>query len=428
MSSVPNLSPRIQDRTAGRTRLLTLQTSVDDVISWRGSFVTNPDLEAGDGIRQRLTVSLLDKGTEQRDRFELAQVLEDCGAKLNLTSDGLFVEVSGQARKKDVGKVINVLAEMLRAPAFSETEFEKARAQAAADIQRRMEKTSVQAASALSQRLFDPGHPNYNRAPEEQLRRLQSVTLEDIRAYHETHFGADEWTLAVVGDLKHETIASIVEDAFGGWPTHNTPATHGTASARRTAGRSSVPMPDKSSVDVRMGHGLPIRRDHEEYEALYLGNYVLGGNFSARLMNTVRDEMGLTYHVGSALAGFSTRYDGYWQASVTLSPDAVDPGIEATRDVIRTFVDEGATSEELQAKKTTIVGSYTVGLATTRRLAQSILTTAERGFDLEYVDRFPEKIEALTLDEVNEAVQKHLRPGDLHEALAGTEPEPVGAE
>ncbi|PSQ79528.1 MAG: insulinase family protein, partial [Bacteroidetes bacterium QS_1_63_11] len=58
--------------------------------------MANPDPAAGDPLRQKLTVSLLDKGTEQRDRFELARVLEECGAKLDLSSDGLFVEVSGR--------------------------------------------------------------------------------------------------------------------------------------------------------------------------------------------------------------------------------------------------------------------------------------------------------------------------------------------
>jgi predicted Zn-dependent peptidase len=87
-------------------------------------------------------------------------------------------------------------------------------------------------------------------------------------------------------------------------------------------------------------------------------------------------------------------------------------------------VAEGATAEELDAKKTTITGSYTVGLATTERLAQSILTNAERGFDLSYLDEFPEEIRALTLEEVNSAIQKYFDPASIQEALAGTRPAP----
>jgi predicted Zn-dependent peptidase len=426
--SRPNLASRIHDREAGPGRLLTLQTSVDDIVSWRGSFLAYPDLAAGDDLLQELTVSLLDKGTEQRDRFELARVLEDCGAKLNLSSDGLYVDVSGRALTEDLPRAMDVLAEMLRTPSFDETEFEKARAQAVADVQRRMERTGAQASSALTRRLFGAGHPNYSTEPKEALRRLRQFTIEDVRAYHAEHVGATAWTLAVVGDLNHDRVEAVVADTFGNWEDHQAEPTHETEPVSGVEpGRSVIPMPDKSNVDVRMGHAVPIRRDHEDYPALYVGNYILGGNFAARLMHVVRDEKGLTYHIGSGLSGVSTRYAGYWQTRVTLSHDALEAGIDATMDVVRNFVAEGATEEELADKKTTITGSYTVGLATTQRLAQSILTNAERGFDMTYMDRFPEEIEALTLDEVNEAVRTHIRPDAIHEALAGVMPEPAEA-
>lgn len=426
-AATPNLASRIQDRMAGPGRLLTLRTAVDDIVSWRGSFVANPDPAAGDPLLQKLTVSLLDKGTEQRDRFELARVLEECGAKLDVSSDGLFVEVSGRALVDDVPRVMDVMAEMLRAPAFDPEEFEKARAQVAADIQRRMDKTSAQASTALAQRLFPDGHPNHRPAPQTALDRLQRLSVEDVRDYHATHVGSTEWTLAVVGDLQHDTVATVVAEALDGWAPHDAPAAYAPDAAPADPGRSEVPMPDKSNVDVRLGHAVPIRRDHDDYSALYVGNYILGGDFAARLMSTVRDEKGLTYNIRSSLSGVTTRYAGSWQTSITLSHDAVDEGIAATKEVLRRFVEEGATEDELDAKKTTITGSYTVGLATTERLAQSILTNAERGFDISYLDEFPEEIRALTLDDVNDAIARYLDPDALHKALAGTQPEPVGA-
>ena len=213
--ATPRLAPQIQDRTAGPGRLLTLRTSVDDVVSFRGSFVANPDFAAGDALRQQLTVSLLDKGTTHRDRFELARVLEACGAKLDLSSDGLFVEASGRALVDDLPRVMDVMAEVLRAPAFDPEEFRKARAQVAADVQRRMEKTSAQASMALSQRLFPDGHPNFTPTPDTVLEWLQDLTVQDVRDYHAAHFGSTEWTLAVVGDLRHEEVASVVDEPGG---------------------------------------------------------------------------------------------------------------------------------------------------------------------------------------------------------------------
>jgi predicted Zn-dependent peptidase len=427
MSTSIQFADRIRERQVGPCRLLILPTDADRVVSWRGSFVANPDLAAGDDLRQELTVSLLDKGTEQRDRFELAQVLEDCGAKLNLSSDGLYVDFAGRALPKDVPQVLDVMAEMLAAPAFDDAEFQKARAQAAAEIQRNMDDTSTQAAGALSRRLYPRAHPNYSERPQDQLAALQELTIDDVRRYHAEHFGAHELTLAVVGDLDPDAIKAAVQESLGDWADHDAPSAHATEAAPSDPGRETVPLPDKDNIDVRMGHALDLRRDDPDYLPFYVGNYILGGNFSARLMATVRDEKGLTYGISSSLSGVSTQYTGHWHVGVTLSQDKLDEGIEATQKTVRRFVEEGATADELDAKKTTITGSYKVGLATTRRLAQSILTNAERGFDVDYLDRFPDEINALTLDDVNDAVRRHLRPDALHEALAGTLPEATPA-
>lgn len=414
-----HFADRVHERRVGPCHLLTLETPAEDIVSWRGSIRTCPDLARGDDLVQELAVSLLDKGTRHRDRFEIAQIIEDRGAQLNISSDGLYVDFSGRALRDDVPDVLAVLAEMLRAPLFDAAEFEKARAQVAGEIQRLMENTGAQAAGALSRQLYRPAHPNYSAAPADLLADLEQLSVSDIEDFHARHIGADAFTFAFVGDVDDAAIESAIDAHFGDWAVQALSDQHEAAGAASEPGRVTVPMPDKQNIDVRMGHALSVRRDDEAYLPLYVGNYILGGNFSARLMATVRDEMGLTYGINASLSGMSTEYDGHWQIGVTLSQDKLDEGMAATRAEVETFVEEGATEDELDAKKTTITGSYTVGLATTGRLARSLLTNAERGFDIDYLDRFPELIEALTLDEVNEAVREHFRPDAFHEALAG---------
>jgi len=176
----------------------------------------------------------------------------------------------------------------------------------------------------------------------------------------------------------------------------------------------------KPNVDVRMGHTLSLRRQSSDYIPLYVANYILGGNFSARLMQIVRDQLGLTYGIRSALKGVTVDHDGFWEVSVTLSRDMVSRGIDETRKVLDAFVAQGVTEKELQAKKDTITGSFQVGLATTSGLGRSILANVERGFGVEYLDHFPEEIRSATLDEVNSALTRHLRPADLHIARSGS--------
>ena len=417
---------RVDQQEAGPVKLLTLPTPTRDVVSWRGSFLTCPDFAAGEEVLQEVVVSLLDKGTEARDRFALARVLEDRGARLQIENDGLRVHVSGQALREDLPAVMEVLAEMLRTPRFTEAEFEKARAQEAAALRRQMESTTAQAVGALTRALYAPAHPNFNAPPKRDLERLEAMTLDEVRRFHTGHFGPHGFLLALAGDVDPGA-AALVEEAFGGWPDAGAEARFEANAQPAEAGHSAVEMPDKMNVDVRLGHALGVRRGHDDYLPLYLGTYVLGGNFSARLMTVVRDEMGLTYGINAYLAGMAVEHDGHWQVGVTLSQENLAEGLAATRAEVERFVEGGITAEELAEKKTTLTGSFKVGLATTGRLAQALLSNAERGFPVRYLDDFPGKIEALTLGQVNAAIQQHLHPGRMHAALAGTLPEKAAA-
>lgn len=404
----------------GPADLQLLRTPVEGMINVHGSFRSRPDLGTGDRLLQILTVSLLDKGTEDRDRFALAQVLEDRGAKLNVFSDGLRVGFSCKALSRDLPVVLETLGEILREPFFDEEEFEKARSRVAARYRRMMESTSQQAKAALARRLFPERHPNYSPEPRAQLERLLQVSVQEVRAYHDAHFGAEDLKVVAVGDLEEDPIVEALDAALGDWAPHGSGADPELAPRDVGPGREVIEMADKDSVDVCMGHPVPVRRQDGDYVPLYVGNYVLGGNFSARLMTIVRDDRGLTYGIGSALSGVDTEYPGYWQLHVTLGRDRVEEGIDATREVARDLVEDGITAEELADKKTTLTGSYRVRQAKTSGLANMLLTNAERGFDLEYLDRYPDLIESTTLEEVNDAVRRHLDPDEWSLALAGT--------
>ena len=229
--------------------------------------------------------------------------------------------------------------------------------------------------------------------------------------------------LAFAGDLDPDAVAASVTDALGDWATPSGAAPFATAPDPEPPGRVDVPIADRQNLDVRMGHALSLRRDDEDYLPLYVGNYILGGNFSARLMSTVRDEQGLTYGIGSTLTGVQIEFDGYWRIAVTLSGDALERGIEATMEQLRMFVADGITEDELAEKQTTLTGTYKVGLATTGGLATSLLINAERGFGAGYLDRHPLLIEALSCASVNDAVRRHFDVEALHVAVAGTLPE-----
>jgi predicted Zn-dependent peptidase len=156
------------------------------------------------------------------------------------------------------------------------------------------------------------------------------------------------------------------------------------------------------------------------YLPLYIGNYVLGGNFSARLMTVIRDELGLTYGIRSALSDVDVLHHGIWSISVTLAHENLERGISETLRQAREFVSGGVSDSELREKKTTITGSFKVGLSSTGAIAGALLRNAEKGRLPEYFDRFPALVDALTVDRVNETISENFDPDQLHVALAGS--------
>ncbi len=414
---------RVHEAEAGAARVLTLPTPADRVVSFRGSFETLPDFGAGEELEQKLVTMMLDKGTLRRDRFAVAEALENRGVQLHFNAGGLRCGFSGRALRGDLPEVLALLAEQLREPLFDAGEFEKVQAQHAASLRRSLDNTGTQAAGALARRLYPPDHPNFRPGPEAMLDRLGALTVEAVRAYHAGHVGARGLLLAFAGDCEPEAVATLVAGTLGDWPAPTDAAGFAAAADPEPPDRVEVPIADRQNLDVRFGHPVAVRRDDDDFLALHLGNYVLGGNFSARLMSTVRDEQGLTYGIGSTLSGVRVEYDGYWRIAVTLSGDALERGIEATLAQTRLFVAEGITPHELAEKQQTLTGAYKVGLATTGGLAGALLANAERGFDVAYLDRFPRLVDALTVETVNAAVRRHLDAEALHVAVAGTLPE-----
>lgn len=423
---VTPLAQRVHQADAGRFRVLALPTPIDRVVSFEASFRTAPDFASGEEIAQQLVVNLLDKGTQKRDRFELAEALDDRGARLHFSADGIRCSFSGRCLREDLPDVLGLAAEMLRQPVFDDEEFAKAKSQQIASVRRIMDDTGSQAHGLLARRMYEEAHPNYRPTAEDDLQKLEQLTAADIRRYHADHFGARDAVITAVGDLDPAEAEAMIGEVLGDWRQPGAAGSFTTEATPLAAGREQMDMPDRQNLDVRIGQPLRIRRDSDDYLALYAAVYVLGGNFAARLMSTVRDEQGLTYGIGARLAGVSVEHDAYFLTSVTLSGDKLEEGIDATMAQIRRFADEGITQEELEEKQTTLTGSFKVGMATTRGLAGALLSNAEREFPVDYLDRFPALIEALTVQGCNEAVRQHIDASDMHIAIAGTLPGELG--
>lgn len=138
-------------------------------------------------------------------------------------------------------------------------------------------------------------------------------------------------------------------------------------------------------------------------------------------MANVRDKEGLTYGIGSYVAG-DTFVDGDWRISGNFAPEMLEKGIASTKRQLTAWYSEGITDDELARKKTGLAGTYKVALSTTSGMAGTILATLNRDLELAFIDQYPSRVNALTKDQVNGAIKKHLNPEKMVLIKAGTVP------
>ncbi len=411
----------VTDTRVGPCRLIVLPYGEDGVFRVAGSMCAYPDVAAGEDQSLDLVNALLDKGTRYRDQFEVAAILDEIGATRAYHGGVVRTRFSGRALSGAIETLFAVFAEELRAPALDARQVDLLHGRAEARLKQSLQHTAVLAGDALSRHWFDPGHPNYAREVSTDLAIVQDADAETLRTTHAALFGPDEMIVVVVGDVKTRAARRAVKGMFDSWPRARGRPTFvrdGRSTARLAQERIYVH--DKPSIDVAIGHRVGIDRLDPDFLPLMIGSFVLGGNFSSRLMQKIRDDMGLTYGIRSGLSGVSVHYDMMWTVNVTLGRDTLDRGVEAVLKQVRKLVSRGITDEELSRAQETMIGSYLVRQDSSARLAQTILTNTERGFPIDQLSAYPRQIGAVTRKQVNQALKKHLRPKAASVVAAGT--------
>jgi predicted Zn-dependent peptidase len=168
-----------------------------------------------------------------------------------------------------------------------------------------------------------------------------------------------------------------------------------------------VSIPQKPNAEMYIGQYTGIHRMDKEFMPFYIGTSILGGGFSGRLMQTVRDNDGLTYSISAFQDGHSNA-GGYWAVNASFNPSLFQKGLDATMVQVNKWYNDGITEEELSTRKANITGSFKVGLSTTGALAGRLLSFLERGLEPSFIDQYPRDVDAVTVEQVNDAISKYI--------------------
>ena len=401
-------------------RLLTLKRG-SGVVTINGSFMGG-DIYADDNNSRvpDLVVSMLDQGTTKQTKFEISNQLEKAGARLNISNGKSNVGFSAKFLSNDLEMVFGLLSEQLQSPAFNKEDLEKIKKRMVTNYKKRKESTRGRAVNNMLTSLYPGGHQNAPQDNDKSIEDINKTTTEDLKAFHKQNYGKGGMVIVAVGDVDHEQLSNTIKKEFGAWKNSPLSKKLETKKGKKLGKKAYVTMEDKTSTDFVVGIPLGINKFHEDYMPLIVASHILGGNFSARLMQTVRVKEGLTYGINSAITGFDNNNDGYWMVGGTFAPELLAKGEKATLREIKKWAEEGVTQAEVDITKSTLMGSYQVGFDTTYGLSSGILSAVNVWGDLSYVDSYPGKVGGVTLDQVNKAIKKYISFNDIYQVAAGS--------
>ncbi|RQS17462.1 insulinase family protein [Burkholderia sp. Bp8992] len=416
------IADRVVRSQAGSITLLTYSMSPHEMVSVTGVMPlgdADTASKAANPAVPLLTGMLLQEGSTRRDKVAISALLESLGAQLSFQSDGGYVAIHGQSLTKDLPTLIDLMAEQLRLPAFKPEELAKAKSRLEAAVRNAGENPSVRATEALNRSIYPDAHLNAPVPRERMLEAIAAATLDDIKAFHQAYYGPAHMTLVVVGGADPRRLQSMVTDAFAGWSGGRALVRQGPPRKASRPDTQRIAMGDKESVSVMLGQAIDLRASDADYLPLSAAVNILGNGFTGRLMAGVRDKEGLTYGIRAGLSGLSLM-DGAFIVTSSFAPPLLDKGVASTRRILDAWWKQGVTQTELDARKDGMIGRHQVAMETTGQMAAMIAQTVLQDRPLSDLDTYPERVRALTVEQVNTAIRTYLDPGKMTLVEAGT--------
>ncbi|MBI3457238.1 MAG: insulinase family protein [Candidatus Rokubacteria bacterium] len=394
------------------------------------TFALRLSLPAGSIVEPRdkpglasLTATMLTYGTEKRTALEFATALENVGASLGASANSLTTMISGHAQSKDFALVMDLLAEMLRQPAFPAGALERVKGQILAGLAREKTDPARLGSRAFERVIYPIGHPLRPATLEEAQRAMTEITRDDVEAFYRQQYGPDRVIVVVAGDVKADQVRDALASRLGSWPRNlqARPLLTPDVPLQAQAETVGIPVPDKSETTILWGHAGGLRRSDPDFYATQVLNLILGGGaLTSRLGTRIRDEQGLAYSVYSYFD--SNLYPGPFQVSLGTNPANARQAIAGLDAEIRRIRAKGVTRRELDEAVAYLTGRFPLRLETSAGLADILWAMAFYDLGPDYIDRYGDYYRAVTVAQVNEAARRHLAPERATLVLAGTVP------
>jgi zinc protease len=364
-----------------------------------------------------LTSGMLLRGAGTRSFHQIYDALESAGATLSFGSGMHSTSFYSRCLAEDLPMVLELAADALRHPAFPGDQFERLRGEYLTHLTIREQDTGERAHLAFAELVYS-GHP-YAHDEEGTSATIQGITRKDVEDFHARRYGPKRMILTVAGGVHSGKAIQSIEQHFGDWRNPLQEDRPPLPSAPRLAAgvETRVALPGKSQADLVFGTAGPARSAPDFLPAM-LGNNILGVfGMYGRIGDAVREAEGLAYYSMSTISGGLG--PGPWMVLAGVNPRNIPRAVELIRREIARFTRSKVSRSELADSQASIIGRMPLQLESNEGVAGTLMNLELFNLGLDYYQRYPGMIRAITADQILEAARHYLNVDKMALAVAG---------
>jgi zinc protease len=366
------------------------------------------------GVAQ-MTANLLTQGTEKRTAQEIAEAIDFIGGTLEANAGKDSTSVGLDIVKKDLDTGLDLMSDIVLHPAFRADELERQRQQLLSNLTVQYSDPDYLASLVFSRVVY--GASPYGWPSEGTPKTVKALNRDALVEFHRANYAPGQALLAFAGDITPEQAFAAAQKYFGGWPKSSvTIAPLPAPAAVEGIHIWLVDKPDAVQTQIRVGK-LGVRRADPNYIPVVVTNRIFGGGYNSRLNTEVRVKKGLTY---GAYSSFTPHRDaGAFSVGTFTRTEATVEATKLVVDLIAKMASGEVTPQELDFARDYLAGVYPIQSETAAQVADRVLTVVAFGLPRDYNYTYPERIRAVTPEQVRDMAQRYLTAKDLDIVLAG---------
>jgi len=365
-----------------------------------------------------LMSAMLNESTLKHSAEEMSKALQMLGSSVSIYSGREYLSVNINTLTKHLDATIAIAMEKLLEPAFKEDEFTRIKNNAIQGVINAKKDAGYLATRAYRQLLQAD---NIAAMPDDGTQKtLESVTLEDVKAFYKTYVHPKNGQLIAVSDLSQKDIEKSL-DALSSWKGEGKTLTLSLDKPDTKTGVIYLVHKDNAAQSaIRIGKRSLTKDITGEYYRAGLMNFPLGGAFNSRINLNLREDKGYTYGARSGFSG--NQFSGYFTASAEVRADATDKSIVEFINEIKQFNKDGITDEELTFMRNAINQKDALKYETPRAKLGFLAQILEHDLSPDFVQERNKIVATITKEEINALAKEHLNVDDMIIVVVGNAP------